>query len=120
QIAISTTGCSPALAQRLRLDLEALYDKEYAGWVRELGAYRSGLFANPGIAPERRRQLLHQAASDEAFRAYLSRKSSQPAQPSPRAASGKVYLVGVGPGDPELLTVKAVRLIEAADVILHD
>ncbi len=38
----------------------------------------------------------------------------------PHAQAGTIYLVGAGPGDPELLTLKAVRLLATADVVLHD
>lgn len=37
-----------------------------------------------------------------------------------RAEKGNVYLVGAGPGNPELLTVRAVRLLETADIVFHD
>jgi uroporphyrin-III C-methyltransferase / precorrin-2 dehydrogenase / sirohydrochlorin ferrochelatase len=121
QIAISTTGYSPALAQRLRQELETLYGEEYASWVTRLGASRASLFQDPDLDPEVRRQLLHQQASDEAFRAFLKRNhETTSSQHEVRSASGRVYLVGAGPGDPELLTVKAVRVLQAADMVLHD
>jgi precorrin-2 dehydrogenase/sirohydrochlorin ferrochelatase len=67
QIAISTGGHSPALAQRLRSELEAQFGPEYASWVSELGRVREQLFGTD-IDPEKRRQLLHELASKEAFR----------------------------------------------------
>lgn len=68
QVAISTAGLSPALAQRLRRDLEAQFGPEYSTWLEELGEYRKQLFASEA-APEERRRRLHQAASQEAFAA---------------------------------------------------
>jgi precorrin-2 dehydrogenase/sirohydrochlorin ferrochelatase len=66
QVAISTEGQSPALAQRIRRELEAQFGPEYAGWVEELGKIREQLFASD-IEPENRRQLLHELASRDAF-----------------------------------------------------
>ncbi len=68
QIAISTAGKSPALAQRLRRELEAQLAPVYAGWIEELGRVRKQLFGRP-LNPERRRKLLHQLASRESFEA---------------------------------------------------
>jgi precorrin-2 dehydrogenase / sirohydrochlorin ferrochelatase len=61
QIAISTAGRSPALAQRLRRDLEAQFGPEYADWINQLGSIRENLFQIE-IDPERRRRLLHRIA----------------------------------------------------------
>jgi len=77
QVAISTEGQSPALAQRIRRELEAQFGPEYAGWVEELGQIRERLFAS-AIDPESRRRLLHELASREAFaeRESLPREKS--------------------------------------------
>ena len=72
QVAISTEGQSPALAQRIRRELEAQLGPEYAGWVEELGKVREQVFATD-IEPESRRQLLHELASRDAFAARQSR-----------------------------------------------
>ncbi|MGH9545307.1 MAG: precorrin-2 dehydrogenase/sirohydrochlorin ferrochelatase family protein [Terriglobales bacterium] len=66
QLAVSTNGHSPALAQRIRRELEIQFGPEYGEWLEELGRARQRLFASK-IGPEERRQLLHQLASREAF-----------------------------------------------------
>ena len=66
QIAISTEGKSPALAQRLRREFEAQLRPVYAGWIEELGRIRKRLFSL-GLKPEHRRQLLHKLAGKESF-----------------------------------------------------
>jgi precorrin-2 dehydrogenase/sirohydrochlorin ferrochelatase len=66
QLAISTNGHSPALAQRIRRELEIQFGPEYGEWLEQLGTIRQQLFASK-IDPEERRQLLHELASREAF-----------------------------------------------------
>ncbi|HZR57676.1 MAG TPA: bifunctional precorrin-2 dehydrogenase/sirohydrochlorin ferrochelatase [Terriglobales bacterium] len=68
QIAISTAGHSPALAQRLRVQLEAQFEPEYATWLEQLGNTRARLFES-NVDPEERKALLHQLASGHAFEA---------------------------------------------------
>src|SRR5580658_7832068 len=70
QIAISTEGLSPALAQRLRRELEVQFGPEYEPWVNWLGAARKFLRAK-NDDPEETRQLLHQLASREMFDKFL-------------------------------------------------
>lgn len=72
QIAISTAGLSPALAQRLRKRFETEFGEEYERWLEELGAERKKLFAQ-SISPEQRREQLHRLASEDAFEEFLAR-----------------------------------------------
>lgn len=78
QIAISTAGLSPALAQRLRKQLEDQFGPEYEGWVVQLGEARAKLFSTK-LEPEERKRRLHELASEEALKAFLKsqRKSKR-------------------------------------------
>jgi uroporphyrin-III C-methyltransferase len=112
QVAISTAGESPAVAQQLRQEIDAQLPDDLGPWLKEIGHLRREILAThpPG---EDRKALLHRIARRRLLKAA-------PPAVSTGDEYGKVYLVGAGPGDPDLLTVKAVRLIQSADVILHD
>ena len=122
QIAISTAGESPAFAQQLRREIDEQLPADLGPWLENMGRLRREVLATQPRG-EARKALLHQLASRQ-----LCDKASCPARHlalaplhQESASSGsKVYLVGAGPGDPELLTVKALRLIQSADLILHD
>jgi precorrin-2 dehydrogenase/sirohydrochlorin ferrochelatase len=73
QIAISTGGCSPALASRLRRELERRYGPEWVPWVKELGRRRNRLLAENLPAPERKQKLLSMV-TPQAFRAFQRRR----------------------------------------------
>jgi precorrin-2 dehydrogenase/sirohydrochlorin ferrochelatase len=74
QIAVSTSGQSPSLAQRIRQQLELQFGPGYAHWVAELGETRRKVLASD-LDPERKRDLLQSLASVEAFEATLAANS---------------------------------------------
>jgi uroporphyrin-III C-methyltransferase / precorrin-2 dehydrogenase / sirohydrochlorin ferrochelatase len=116
QVAISTAGESPALAQRLRKEIDAQLPDDLGPWLAEIGRLRREVLASSARSEERK-LLLHRLAEREicASPACRARTTSIGG-----AVAGRVYLVGAGPGDPDLLTARAVRLLATADVVLND
>jgi siroheme synthase-like protein len=76
QIALSTSGCSPALAQRLKRELAKQFGPEYGAWVERLGETRRRLLAQT-MDPKRRQRLLHRLASGEAYAAFVRNKAAK-------------------------------------------
>jgi uroporphyrin-III C-methyltransferase/precorrin-2 dehydrogenase/sirohydrochlorin ferrochelatase len=120
QIAISTAGQSPAVAQRLRREIDEQLPQDLGPWLESLGNLRRELLATHPRG-ESRKALLHQLAQRQICDSDSCPSRQLARSPRPgKTAPGTVSLVGAGPGDPELLTLKALRSIQAADVILHD
>ncbi len=127
-VAISTGGTSPVLARRLRERLEALIPKrlgELSLWLRALRRTARRRLRDTGSRRRYFEQLVDGAAArrfvegdthgaESLAQQLLALRLSSPPE------SGEVALVGAGPGDPELLTLKALRALQDADVILHD
>lgn len=121
QIAISTAGDSPAVAQRLRREINEQLPEDLGPWLAMLGELRREILASQPRSEERR-LLLHELAQRRICDSALcsTKQLARTGREASRASAGSVYLVGAGPGDSELLTVKALRLIESANAILHD
>jgi uroporphyrin-III C-methyltransferase/precorrin-2 dehydrogenase/sirohydrochlorin ferrochelatase len=124
-IGISTGGGAPKLAQALRGRLEALLPREIKLWAQTAKVWREKLKAldTPSSVRLRFWELFsgraltaRRAPQDDDLAALLAEAGAGTAA----AATGSVALVGAGPGDPELLTLKALRALQSADVVLHD
>ncbi|MDH0648055.1 siroheme synthase CysG [Pseudomonas sp. GD03858] len=125
-VAVSSGGDAPVLARLIRAKLEAWIPSAY-GELAGLAArfrdkvkalypdvnQRRGFWENVFQGPIAERQLAGQGA--EAERLLQAMVDGAPVQ-----QGGEVYLVGAGPGDPDLLTFRALRLMQQADVVLYD
>src|SRR5690242_14548867 len=125
-IGISTDGASPVFAQAIRAKLEAFLPKGFAAWAAAAGRWRS-MLKSSGLSFAARRkfwQLFTAKAvttPDHApGQADFDRFVAEVKGLGQIVENGSVTLVGAGPGDPELLTLRAVRALQSADVILFD
>jgi uroporphyrin-III C-methyltransferase/precorrin-2 dehydrogenase/sirohydrochlorin ferrochelatase len=125
-VAVSSGGASPVLARLLRARLESLIPAGYGRLAALAAAFRNEVKAR-FKPPERRRfwdrvlqgpiaELVLSGREDEA------RDALRRAIDDPRLAfsGGEVALIGAGPGDPDLLTFRALRLMQQADVVVYD
>src|SRR5579871_2421398 len=122
-VGISTDGAAPVFAQAIRAKIEAMIPLGFARWAEAARRWRALVQATdlPSAARRRFWQLFTAAAvsnpdREPATRDFDALLAVTRAEPS--SGDGRVTLVGAGPGNPELLTLRAVRALHAADVIL--
>jgi uroporphyrin-III C-methyltransferase/precorrin-2 dehydrogenase/sirohydrochlorin ferrochelatase len=125
-IGISTDGAAPVFAQAIRAKLEALLPKGFANWASAAAKWRAAL-KTTGLSFSGRRKFwqaftAHAVSNPdiEPTEADFARFVADVKDLGVAVENGSVTLVGAGPGDPELLTLRAVRALQSADVILFD
>lgn len=127
KVAVSTGGASPVLARQLRMKLETIIPSACGRLAGITEEYRAKVKAHFPTQEKRKNfwenalkgsfaELVY-AGQDTAARKLLDEALEKGEDKNPM---GEVYLVGAGPGDPDLLTFKAVRLMQQADVIVYD
>ena len=125
-IGISTDGAAPVFAQAIRAKLEAMIPRGFSRWVAAAQRWRAAVKSS-GLPFSARRKFW------QSFSAFaVTHPNQAPAQAdfdrlmadsrneARSTEAGSVTLVGAGPGDPELLTLRAVRALQSADIILID
>jgi uroporphyrin-III C-methyltransferase/precorrin-2 dehydrogenase/sirohydrochlorin ferrochelatase len=127
-IAISTGGGAPVLARLLRAKIEALIPASYGKLAAAMSRHRDALKA--AILDERDRRIFWdkvvQGPIAELFLSGREAEGEQQLSSSIERGAridnslGEVWLIGAGPGDPDLLTFRALRLMQQADVVLYD
>lgn len=122
-IGISTNGVAPILGQAIRRRIETLLPESLQGWAVLAGRLREKSLALLEAGLQRRR--FWERFADLAFSSRTAPEAESGlaetlVKDAKHAGKGRVTLVGAGPGDAEYLTLKAVRALQAADVILFD
>jgi len=125
--AISTGGASPVLARMIRSKLESLLPSAYGRLASMTANFRDRVKARFDKPNDRRLFWERVLAGPAAEMVFAGRdadaekeivKSLDDAEQGDKV--GEVYLIGAGPGDPDLLTFRALRLMQQADVVVHD
>jgi uroporphyrin-III C-methyltransferase/precorrin-2 dehydrogenase/sirohydrochlorin ferrochelatase len=126
-IAIGTGGSAPVLARQVKATLEATLPQGLGELAAFMGEWRERVHRELTEAGQRRRLWENVCEGPIAEHVFAGRRDEanrlmeRALGDSPDASpAGEVYIVGAGPGDPELLTLRALRLMQQCDVVLHD
>jgi uroporphyrin-III C-methyltransferase/precorrin-2 dehydrogenase/sirohydrochlorin ferrochelatase len=125
-VAVGSGGRAPVLVRRVRAQIEALLPAKLGALARFMGERRAAV--KLALAPGGRRpfweRIIGGAVGSQVLAGNETRAretfAAELVDSGNRAQVGEVYLIGAGPGDPDLLTLRALQLLQQADVVLYD